>query len=126
MCKESNSLIIFFLRCEPFSTYPRSYDLLHANHLFSHNINHEEGCLLEDIMLEMDRIIRPQASNFESLDSPFSLDVRRKKWNFELHIILYHQLMCMLLYIDCRFIHMINLLIIGLLNPEYTHSEKFT
>lgn len=46
--------------CEPFSTYPRSYDLLHANNLFSHYKNREEGCLLEDIMLEMDRIIRPQ------------------------------------------------------------------
>ncbi|KAK4404799.1 putative methyltransferase PMT7 [Sesamum angolense] len=46
--------------CEPFSTYPRSYDLLHANHLFSHYENREAGCLLEDIMLEMDRILRPQ------------------------------------------------------------------
>lgn len=46
--------------CEPFSTYPRTYDLLHANHLFSHYQNHGEGCLLEDIMLEMDRILRPQ------------------------------------------------------------------
>ncbi|KAL0453182.1 UNVERIFIED_CONTAM: putative methyltransferase PMT7 [Sesamum latifolium] len=46
--------------CEPFSTYPRSYDLLHANHLFSHYKNREAGCLLEDIMLEMDRILRPQ------------------------------------------------------------------
>lgn len=47
-------------RCEPFSTYPRTYDLLHANHLFSHYKNRGEGCLLEDILLEMDRIIRPQ------------------------------------------------------------------
>ncbi|CAI9787520.1 unnamed protein product [Fraxinus pennsylvanica] len=46
--------------CEPFSTYPRSYDLLHANHLFSDYKNQEEGCLLEDIMLEMDRILRPR------------------------------------------------------------------
>ncbi|KAJ6408325.1 hypothetical protein OIU84_011607 [Salix udensis] len=46
--------------CEPFSTYPRTYDLLHANHLFTHYKDHGEGCLLEDIMLEMDRIIRPQ------------------------------------------------------------------
>ncbi|KAG8646462.1 probable methyltransferase PMT7 [Manihot esculenta] len=46
--------------CEPFSTYPRTYDLLHANHLFSHYRHHLEGCLLEDVMLEMDRIIRPQ------------------------------------------------------------------
>ncbi|GMH08136.1 hypothetical protein Nepgr_009976 [Nepenthes gracilis] len=46
--------------CEPFSTYPRSYDLLHAHYLFSHYKNHGEGCLSEDIMLEMDRIVRPQ------------------------------------------------------------------
>ncbi|KAK3014971.1 LOW QUALITY PROTEIN: hypothetical protein RJ639_009203, partial [Escallonia herrerae] len=46
--------------CEQFSTYPRSYDLLHANHLFSHYKNGEDGCLLEDILLEMDRIVRPQ------------------------------------------------------------------
>ncbi|GMY19129.1 probable methyltransferase PMT7 [Fagus crenata] len=46
--------------CEPFSTYPHTYDLLHADHLFSHYKNRGEGCLLEDIMLEMDRVIRPQ------------------------------------------------------------------
>ncbi|KAL2228202.1 probable methyltransferase PMT7 [Sesamum indicum] len=46
--------------CEPFSTYPRSYDLLHANRLFSSYRSREEGCLLEDIMLEMDRMLRPQ------------------------------------------------------------------
>ncbi|XP_065856447.1 probable methyltransferase PMT7 isoform X2 [Euphorbia lathyris] len=46
--------------CEPFSTYPRTYDLLHANHLLTHYRSHGAGCLLEDIMLEMDRIIRPQ------------------------------------------------------------------
>ncbi|KAL6141344.1 hypothetical protein ACLB2K_059634 [Fragaria x ananassa] len=46
--------------CEPFSTYPRTYDLLHANHLFSHYKECGEGCLLEDILLEMDRMIRPQ------------------------------------------------------------------
>ncbi|XWS65355.1 hypothetical protein CRYUN_Cryun05aG0105700 [Craigia yunnanensis] len=46
--------------CEPFSTYPRTYDLLHANHLFSQYKNSGEGCQLEDIILEMDRILRPQ------------------------------------------------------------------
>ncbi|KAM0885993.1 hypothetical protein ACQ4PT_029978 [Festuca glaucescens] len=46
--------------CLPFSTYPRSYDLLHAFHLFSHYQGRVEGCSLEDILLEIDRIIRPQ------------------------------------------------------------------
>ncbi|XP_047308890.1 probable methyltransferase PMT7 [Impatiens glandulifera] len=46
--------------CEPFSTYPRTYDLVHANRLFSHYENYAENCSLEDIILEMDRIVRPQ------------------------------------------------------------------
>lgn len=52
-----------YIRCEPFSTYPRTYDLLHANHLFTHHKNLGHGCLLEDIMLEMDRILRPKVIN---------------------------------------------------------------
>ncbi|KAJ3687951.1 hypothetical protein LUZ61_017115 [Rhynchospora tenuis] len=50
---------VFHDWCEPFSTYPRSYDLIHAFHIFSHYEGRDEGCLMEDIMLEMDRIIRP-------------------------------------------------------------------
>lgn len=46
--------------CEPFSTYPRTYDLVHAFRIFSHYKDNREGCLMEDIMLEIDRIIRPQ------------------------------------------------------------------
>ncbi|KAG7581085.1 putative S-adenosyl-L-methionine-dependent methyltransferase [Arabidopsis suecica] len=46
--------------CEPFSTYPRTYDMLHSDHVFSHYQSYGDGCLLEDIMLEMDRIVRPQ------------------------------------------------------------------
>jgi len=42
--------------CEPFDTYPRTYDLLHASGLFS-----REGkrCNIAHIVLEMDRILRP-------------------------------------------------------------------
>jgi len=42
--------------CEAFSTYPRTYDLLHVAGLFS-----AEGhrCEMKDVMLEMDRILRP-------------------------------------------------------------------
>ncbi|KAI0502070.1 hypothetical protein KFK09_017016 [Dendrobium nobile] len=42
--------------CEPFDTYPRTYDLLHAFGLFS--IEHKR-CNLSVILLEMDRILRP-------------------------------------------------------------------
>lgn len=44
--------------CESFSTYPRTYDLLHAWNVFSDIEN--QGCSsMEDLLLEMDRILRP-------------------------------------------------------------------
>lgn len=42
--------------CEPFSTYPRTYDLLHAFRVLSAK---NKGCQMTDIMLEMDRMLRP-------------------------------------------------------------------
>ncbi|WOK94577.1 putative methyltransferase PMT24 [Canna indica] len=42
--------------CESFSTYPRSYDLLHADHLFSKLKNR---CQLLPVIVEADRILRP-------------------------------------------------------------------
>ncbi|KAL6980592.1 hypothetical protein U1Q18_022233 [Sarracenia purpurea var. burkii] len=42
--------------CEPFDTYPRTYDLLHAAGLFSIE---QKRCNISSIMLEMDRILRP-------------------------------------------------------------------
>ncbi|KAF9595161.1 hypothetical protein IFM89_037590 [Coptis chinensis] len=75
--------------CEPFSTYPRTYDLLHATRLFSHYKDHGEGCLIEDIMLEMDRIIRPQGfiiiRDQESIISKIKDLASKFLWNVELH-----------------------------------------
>jgi len=45
--------------CEAFSTYPRTYDLIHANGVFS---LYQNKCDLEDILLEMDRILRPEGA----------------------------------------------------------------
>ncbi|KAI3686497.1 hypothetical protein L1987_80175 [Smallanthus sonchifolius] len=45
--------------CEAFSTYPRTYDLIHANGLFS---LYKDKCSYEDILLEMDRILRPEGT----------------------------------------------------------------
>ncbi|KAK1373469.1 putative methyltransferase PMT27 [Heracleum sosnowskyi] len=42
--------------CESFSTYPRTYDLLHADHLFSRL---KKRCKIEPVMAEVDRIVRP-------------------------------------------------------------------
>lgn len=43
--------------CESFSTYPRSYDLLHADHLFS---KIKKKCSLMALIAEVDRILRPE------------------------------------------------------------------
>ncbi|KAK3029574.1 hypothetical protein RJ639_038325, partial [Escallonia herrerae] len=75
--------------CEQFSTYPRSYDLLHANHLFSHYKNRDDGCLLEDILLEMDRIVRPQGFIIIRDDDSILSRIREIAsmylWDVELH-----------------------------------------
>ncbi|OMP03059.1 putative S-adenosyl-L-methionine-dependent methyltransferase protein [Corchorus capsularis] len=44
--------------CESFSTYPRTYDLLHAWTVFS-DIQRKD-CSIVDLLLEMDRILRPK------------------------------------------------------------------
>ncbi|KAK4352608.1 hypothetical protein RND71_028126 [Anisodus tanguticus] len=43
--------------CESFSTYPRSYDLLHADHLFS---DIKKRCTIASVFAEVDRILRPE------------------------------------------------------------------
>ncbi|XP_059669740.1 probable methyltransferase PMT15 [Cornus florida] len=45
--------------CEAMSTYPRTYDLVHANSVFT---LYKDRCEMEDIMLEIDRILRPEGS----------------------------------------------------------------
>ncbi|KAK8944103.1 putative methyltransferase PMT17 [Platanthera zijinensis] len=45
--------------CEAFSTYPRTYDLIHGDGLFS---MYQERCDITYILLEMDRILRPEGT----------------------------------------------------------------
>ncbi|VFQ75724.1 unnamed protein product [Cuscuta campestris] len=45
--------------CEAMSTYPRTYDFIHADGVFS---LYQDRCEIEDIMLEMDRVLRPLGS----------------------------------------------------------------
>ncbi|XVE95830.1 hypothetical protein REPUB_Repub02eG0167300 [Reevesia pubescens] len=76
--------------CEPFSTYPRTYDLLHANRLFSQYKNSGEGCQLEDIMLEMDRVLRPQGfviiRDEDSITSKIQDLAPKFLWEVESHV----------------------------------------
>ncbi|XP_019420834.1 PREDICTED: probable methyltransferase PMT18 [Lupinus angustifolius] len=45
--------------CEAFSTYSRTYDLIHAGGVF--NI-YQDRCNITLILLEMDRVLRPEGS----------------------------------------------------------------
>ncbi|KAI4345070.1 hypothetical protein L6164_012237 [Bauhinia variegata] len=62
--------------CESFSTYPRSYDLLHADHMFT---KLKKRCTLVGVVAEIDRILRPEGKfivrdkveNINELESMF-------------------------------------------------------
>ncbi|KAL6633791.1 hypothetical protein ACP70R_026462 [Stipagrostis hirtigluma subsp. patula] len=45
--------------CEGMSTYPRTYDLIHADSVFT---LYKNRCEMESILLEMDRILRPEGT----------------------------------------------------------------
>ncbi|CAN8313598.1 unnamed protein product [Cochlearia groenlandica] len=68
--------------CESFSTYPRTYDLLHADHLFSAL---KKRCSLVSVMAEVDRILRPQGTFIVRDDAEtigeMEKMVKSMKWN---------------------------------------------
>ncbi|CAL1390320.1 unnamed protein product [Linum trigynum] len=46
--------------CEAFPTYPRSYDLVHADGLLTLEASQQRRCTLLDLFLEIDRLLRPE------------------------------------------------------------------
>ncbi|XP_065870099.1 probable methyltransferase PMT16 [Euphorbia lathyris] len=60
--------------CEAMSTYPRTYDLIHGDSLFS---LYDGRCEVEDILLEMDRILRPEGSVILRDDVDILVKVKR-------------------------------------------------
>ncbi|KAH6835736.1 S-adenosyl-L-methionine-dependent methyltransferases superfamily protein, partial [Perilla frutescens var. hirtella] len=60
--------------CEAMSSYPRTYDLIHADSVFT---LYQDRCEMEDILLEMDRIIRPEGSLIIRDDVDMLLKVKR-------------------------------------------------
>ncbi|KAM6584882.1 hypothetical protein CsatB_011884 [Cannabis sativa] len=65
---ETNTLGVIYERgligtyqnwCEAMSTYPRTYDFIHADSVFS---IYQDRCEMEHILLEIDRILRPEGS----------------------------------------------------------------
>ncbi|KAI3930798.1 hypothetical protein MKX01_037244 [Papaver californicum] len=45
--------------CEPFPSYPRTYDMVHAEGLLSLHSDHFHGCPMLDLFIEIDRLLRP-------------------------------------------------------------------
>ncbi|KAK7340192.1 hypothetical protein VNO77_20888 [Canavalia gladiata] len=60
--------------CEAMSTYPRTYDFIHGDSVFS---LYQDRCKMEDILLEMDRILRPEGSVILRDDVDVLLKVKR-------------------------------------------------
>ncbi|GAB4826385.1 hypothetical protein Ancab_009250 [Ancistrocladus abbreviatus] len=71
--------------CEAMSTYPRTYDLVHADSIFT---LYEDRCEMEDILLEMDRILRPEGSVIFRDDVDVLVKVKRitdaLKWDSQI------------------------------------------
>ncbi|PIN02333.1 hypothetical protein CDL12_25155 [Handroanthus impetiginosus] len=62
--------------CEPFSTYPRTYDLIHVADIESLLHDPSSGkrrCNLVDLMVEIDRMLRPEGTVIVR-DSPEAID----------------------------------------------------
>ncbi|KAK3211699.1 hypothetical protein Dsin_016405 [Dipteronia sinensis] len=67
--------------CESFNTYPRTYDLLHADHIFS---KIKKRCNLVAVVAEVDRILRPEGKlivrdNVETINELESM-IRSMQW----------------------------------------------
>ncbi|XP_043698214.1 probable pectin methyltransferase QUA3 [Telopea speciosissima] len=78
--------------CEPFSTYPRTYDFIHASNIDSltrHSGSSKNRCGLVDLMVEMDRMLRPEGTVLVR-DSPEVIDMLARiahavRWKTTIH-----------------------------------------
>ncbi|XP_077224121.1 S-adenosyl-L-methionine-dependent methyltransferases superfamily protein [Tasmannia lanceolata] len=71
--------------CESFSSYPRTYDLLHADHLFS---KLKKRCKLVSVVAEVDRLLRPEGKlivrdNVETINEVENM-ARSMQWEIRL------------------------------------------
>ncbi|CAD5195251.1 unnamed protein product [Musa acuminata subsp. malaccensis] len=78
--------------CEAFSTYPRTYDLIHVagiNSLIRDTTSDNDRCSLVDLMVEMDRMLRPQGTAVVR-DTPEVIDrvariAHAIRWTIQVH-----------------------------------------
>ncbi|KAK1410449.1 hypothetical protein QVD17_36986 [Tagetes erecta] len=71
--------------CESFSTYPRTYDLLHADHLFSMLA---KKCKITPVVVEIDRIVRPGGQLIVRDDSSTLMEIEEllKSLHWDVHL----------------------------------------
>ncbi|GJS11126.1 probable methyltransferase PMT13 [Tanacetum coccineum] len=78
--------------CEPFSTYPRTYDFIHmgsVGSLIKDPVTGKNRCNIVDVILELDRILRPEGT-FVIRDSPEMIRkidhvARSVRWETTIH-----------------------------------------
>ncbi|KAH7301055.1 hypothetical protein KP509_23G010200 [Ceratopteris richardii] len=73
--------------CEAFSTYPRTYDLLHVDGLFTAE---SHRCEMKFVLLEMDRLLRPKG-HVILRDSPNFVEMAKRlgqamRWSCKIHV----------------------------------------
>ncbi|XP_077249786.1 putative methyltransferase PMT26 [Tasmannia lanceolata] len=71
--------------CESFSSYPRTYDLLHADHLFS---NLKKRCKLVSVIAEVDRLLRPEGKLIvrDNVETIKEIEDMVKSLQWEIHL----------------------------------------
>ncbi|KAK9742909.1 hypothetical protein RND81_03G204800 [Saponaria officinalis] len=72
--------------CEAMSTYPRTYDLIHADSVFS---LYNDRCKMEDILLEMDRILRPEGCVIVRDDVDLLMKIKDKMEDMQYNSIIF-------------------------------------
>ncbi|KAK0576042.1 hypothetical protein LWI29_011036 [Acer saccharum] len=72
--------------CESFNTYPRTYDLVHADHLFS---SIKKRCKLQAVIAEVDRILRPEGNLIvrDNVETIGEIDCLAKSLQWEIRMI---------------------------------------
>lgn len=82
----------YLCRCEAFPTYPRTYDLVHADGLLTLEFsqNSHSRCGMLDLFVEIDRLLRPEVC-FQLWYSIFL----KFNWNMIVYILRYHHNICM-------------------------------
>ncbi|KAA3453767.1 putative methyltransferase PMT24 isoform X1 [Gossypium australe] len=72
--------------CESFNTYPRTYDVVHADHLFS---SIKKRCKLVAVIAEVDRILRPEGKLIirDNLETISEVESMAKSLQWEIRMI---------------------------------------